>query len=117
MSVQAPSRQANFDGHVAFMSALPSQSLSLPSQISADGPTQPSQTSPPLRQTVLPALHVPTPTCACVVFGQRQSAPVPGRAPLSMTPSQSSSKPLHVSALGMDFVLHTSCPFTQAVTP
>src|SRR5439155_14710417 len=61
-SVQAPSRQANFDGHMAFTSALPSQSLSLPSQISALGPTQPSQTSPPLRQTVLPALQTPTPT-------------------------------------------------------
>src|SRR5882672_9245697 len=116
-SVQAPSRQANFDGHVALTSALPSQSLSLPSQISAAGPMQPSQTIPPLRHNVFPAVHTPTPTCACVSLGQRQAAPTPGRTPSSMRPLQSSSLPLHVSGLGMLIVLQTSLPFTQTVTP
>src|SRR5450432_643723 len=117
MYVQAPSWQANFEGHIASLSAMPSQSLSLPSQISALGPTQPSQASPPLRHTVLPPLHWPTPTWACVSFGHRQSAPTPGRTPLSMMPSQSSSRPLQVSVLGMLTVLQTSWPLTQAKMP
>src|SRR4051794_32923403 len=101
-SVQAPSRQPKFAGHLAMVSALPSQSLSLPSQISALGPMQPSQTMPFVpRHTSLPPLHTPTPTLAGSRFGHTQSLPTVGKAPLSTTPSQSSSRPLHVSVMGM----------------
>src|SRR5947209_7242426 len=46
LTAHCPSLHPRPDGHVAATSAVPSQSLSLPSQISGAGPTQPSQTKP-----------------------------------------------------------------------
>jgi hypothetical protein len=76
-------------------SVWPLQSLSIPSQISVLGPRYPSQTRPPFTQMNVPALQAP-------IVGELglglQVPPVPlGLS--SMTPSQSSSMPLQVSAV------------------
>ena len=55
--------------------------------------------------------------CAWVSPGQRQTWPVCGKVPLSMTPSQLSSMPLQTSACGMPVALHTSLPMLQTKVP
>ena len=55
--------------------------------------------------------------CAWVSPGQRQTWPVCGKVPLSMTPSQLSSMPLQVSGSGIPVALHTSLPVLQTKVP
>src|SRR5215471_11655005 len=101
----------NPEGQVAVVSITPSQSLSLPSQISALGKTHPSHTTPsaPL-QTMCPALHSPTPT----LFGSRpahtQEVPTPGKL-------QSLSMPSQTSGIGVEVALQTSLPAWQTNVP
>src|SRR5213594_3270957 len=71
-------------------SALPLQSLSSPSQTSAEDAVFWLQTIAPPVHAVVPAAQTP---CSPVL----QLEPPPG-LPLSITPLQSSSRPLHTSA-------------------
>src|SRR5262245_31364840 len=115
-----PSRQPNPDGHCAIVSIMPSQLLSLPSHTSGVGSVQPSHKNPIMPRPISrPALQVlpGAAICASVSPGQRHLCPVSGQVPLSMTPSQLSSKPLHVSAIGVPVALQTSRPFVHTKVP
>src|SRR5687768_6839501 len=70
-------------------SMLPSQLLSLPSQISGAGPTKSLHTSRPPSHSRWPGAHSPS--------SSWQGSPSPGRTPSSAVPSQSSSTPLQIS--------------------
>src|SRR5690349_18875050 len=120
--VQRPSLHARPDGQTGFRSATPSQSLSRPSHTSVPGSTQPSHTKPRTpRHTRWPALQVPTPTWLADSPGQRHVMPVWVKLPLSTTPSQLSSMPVHTSVVAVvpasPLPLHTMRPFAHAVTP
>ena len=97
----APSRQPKPRRAHAAVSVMPSQSLSLPSQISGVGQhaaladeahraaaDEVARLAGAARRSI----------CAWVRPGQRQVVPVCGKLPLSMTPSQLSSMPLQISA-------------------
>ncbi len=91
------------------LSTTPSQSLSRPSQISADGCTFWLQTIPPLLQAVVPAAQTPS-------LPVLQAWPPPG-LPLSTTPSQSLSRPSQVSAAGWIALTQTTAPFRHCWVP
>src|SRR5262245_1390118 len=75
-------------------SVAPLQSLSAPSQISAEGLLPPRHWRVPPEQRIAPAVHSPVPQ---LPHGQ-QATPPPATS--SVAPSQSSSWPLHSSARG-----------------
>ena len=89
-------------------SVPPSQSSSTPLHASAAGTVPPSQTRVPERQASIPAVQAP------VVLPQ--AAPPPG-LPSSTEPSQSSSKPLHSSALPSMRPSQMIAPATQFWVP
>src|SRR4051812_15441460 len=84
---------------------MPLQSLSLASQISAEGPVDPVHTTTPLEQAVLPERHSPM-QLATTPPGQFWAQAMPTRGSLtvvmasSTAPLQSSSAPLRVSVPG-----------------
>jgi hypothetical protein len=86
-------------------SVAPSQSSSTPLQVSAAGDVVWTQVSPPPLHVVVPDEQIPG---APVV----QAAPPPG-LPWSIEPSQSSSMPLHVSAVDVPGVHVCGTPATQ----
>ena len=99
---------------------MPSQLLSLPSHTSGVGRVQPSHTRPIVpRQTMWPSLQAPpgASICAWVIPGHRQSLPIPGKMPLSMTPSQLLSMPSQISTIGIPVALQTSRPMLQTKVP
>src|SRR5438105_4763365 len=98
-------------------SMVPLQSLSTPSHTSADGPTEPVHPFTPDEQVIVPALHWPT-QFATSPPGQRVAHAAPTSVGLlSTAPSQSSSMPLHTSALGPIDPAHSGLPFTQLEVP
>src|SRR5262245_57654686 len=90
------------------LSMNPSQSLSLPSQISGTGPW-PLHVSTPATQTVIPGVHSPTLL--------PQGPPTPGRLPSSIRPLQSLSLLSHVSGAGSFDGVHDHAPPTQISEP
>src|SRR5690349_14294204 len=90
------------------LSIMPSQSLSLPSQISGTGPV-PLQVSTPLTQVVTPGVHSPTLL--------PQGPPVPGRLPSSIMLLQSLSMPSHVSGAGVFEGVQLQLPPVQISVP
>src|SRR5262249_44454931 len=92
------------------LSTTPSQSLSSPSQISADWFTFGRHAIAPLVQCVVPAAQTPKRPVG-------QAAPPPG-SPLSTTPSQSLSLPSQTSGVGtISFWQGPHWPFTQVCVP
>ena len=83
-------------------SMMPLQSSSMPLHRSGDGPTSPAHWRPPFTQTVMPFMHAP-------VSLAPQAAPTPVGV-LSITPLQSSSRPLQSSGEGPVWPVHTSPP-------
>src|SRR6266850_2238850 len=90
------------------LSVIPSQSLSRPSQVSAVGPTPPTQVRDPPVHCVAPNEHSPVSVPHC--------APPPG-LPLSITPSQSLSKPSQISVTGPTPPTQTNDPPVHCVAP
>src|SRR5438552_2446200 len=102
-------------------SVLPLQSSSLLLQTSFDFAVEPTQLRAPATHCEAPsAQRVPPPE-----FMQSARLPVEQQAllshgsvsPLSTVPSQSSSTPLHTSAVGPTAPEHTMVPLVQAVRP
>jgi hypothetical protein len=91
------------------LSTTPLQSLSSPSHASAVGLALRLQTTAPAVHAVVPAAQTPS----CPV---EHATPPPG-LPLSTTPSQSSSTPLHVSATAAWFAVQAMDPPVHAVVP
>src|SRR3569623_1789800 len=100
---------------MAVWSALPSQSLSLPSQISGVGSTHPSHFRPwaPLHAS-RPARHRPTLTCDGSRPSHTQLSPTPGNTPSSMWPLQASSTPFHTSGVTGAFPRSQVTPILSA---
>src|SRR5262245_6480108 len=90
------------------LSIIPSQSLSLPSQISGIGPV-PLHVSTPFIQMVVPGVHSPTLA--------PQGPPTPGRLPSSMLPLQLLPMPSHVSGAGVFDGVHVHAPPVQSSEP
>src|SRR5438477_3135808 len=86
---------------------MPSQSSSLPLQVSGIGMLTALQTSLPLTQAVTPAVQVPSPL--------PQATPTPGSGPLSTMPSQLSSMLLQISALGVTTGASQTVPVPAAL--
>ena len=110
---QAPSAQAYMAGQAAPVSTTPSQSLSLPSQISGCGPIGPSQRKLPATQRFLPARQVPMPASA-TSKPSTQASPSP-ITPSSMMPLQLSSLPLQISVRTMQ--VRSQPPATSSTVP
>jgi hypothetical protein len=91
------------------LSTTPLQSLSLPSHTSALDCTFWLQWRAPAVHAVVPAAQTP---CKPV-----EHATLPPGLPLSTVPSQSSSRPLHVSLAAAWLALHTMDPLVHAVLP
>src|SRR5690349_12865398 len=83
---------------VRLSSIEPSQSLSMPSQTSDEGPTFPEHCRVPFEHTYVPALHCPTQFATSPPGHSVPHAPPTSVGLLSIVLSQSSSRPLHVSA-------------------
>src|SRR5436853_272287 len=90
-------------------SALPLQLSSRPLHASVVGCWFWLQTIPPLWQSVVPAPHTPS-------LPVLHAWPPPG-LPLSTAPLQSSSRPLHTSALACTFCTQLTTPAWHAVVP
>src|SRR4051812_39717840 len=90
------------------LSLTPSQSLSLPSQISGVGLTPPTQESTPALHWSVPGLHSPT------LLPQAVPTFI---TPLSMLPSQSLSSPSQTSGVGSLAPLQTQPPAWQSSAP
>jgi hypothetical protein len=90
-------------------SVLPLQLLSRPSQTSVDGDVFCWHTTAPPEQEVVPWLHTPSRPV-------EHANPPPG-LPLSVIPLQSSSRPLQVSDIGIEFCVQTIDPLVQLVVP
>ena len=111
----SPVMQVAPAAHSAPVSTTPSQSLSLPSQISGWGPTPPRHSQPRApTQMRWPGRHSPSSGPAGTPGG-RHSSPVPGRFS-STLPLQLLSRPSQTSSLGPTGV-QTRLPSTQRVVP
>ena len=91
------------------LSTTPSQSSSCPLQVSSLEAVACTHASAPLAHAVVPGEQTPG-------FPVRQVTPAPG-LPLSTVPSQSSSLPLHVSALARTVCEQETAPPLHTVTP